>query len=1415
MDPAAASPTMEPYTPSLVDESMTDVMQAMEAEAEKQRSQHHAETTNESSDFDPTLEEFSREDYDFKVKALTSSFSPDMLEIVHEFRREQAAEEQREAKQREAAKRARRSTRILNREEMLAKKEEKRLENEALMKGVSMQALRELKVAFEKKKASDGSDGVDEDEFLRLFGPTLCRGKSEEETRHWFRAIDQNCSGSIQWDEVSNYLVNYHVYAERMKTKIEDYFVAKPIEPKGLVSTRRHHRLPIHRLLFSHALDTFYTASNDGCVLAWSPNTLKATHVVHKSSEGLWVYDFAFLASSNRLIVLQSDRCFFMYDCFVSQNELRHELFRVFATKGVTTKTFKDGSSYYECIDRHQVTGENVHTIDHTVVQERVTPNMRPATLLAPSKVPIRCFDHVSGFSSGIGAGEPIVCGLDDGSLECYTLQPIAAAPIKPYLHVKSHGATVTRVKYAAELNGVISCALDGTIVVTDLDIRQIVQRLVVQNPIQAHKPQFDFEYKTFHNMLLSWTSRTLHVWNALTGARLTNLPDHDAPIVHASINIDRMIAYVLLENKKIRVWDLRNWKPMGEFVDETPRYCNDTLNFMYWCPKHHYLVSGCSELFALRPRDVQERIDAGLVPSNKNYVGHLHPIRDARPIDFADHIVAIDSHDVGVWGLQTKKLLAMWKWRDADDNVTSFAVAPDTVRIAVGTESGVIEMYNYACGFRIFTLLHDDMHKNAAVSAVVFLAGAKNDGPPTCCASVGPAIHAWITPRENEDDVEPELSYRHPDPNAVAWHMVCIDANRQILAAAFNNGEVQIMSALSMSCMCSLAFRSPPDRLMSFPGVPCLLAAAHADGTLRFAVYDASLAQLHPLFGFQGAFVAEESITCMAQWDERLVVGDSVGTISIFSLGPLLQKDFVRAELMTRLADLPSLYSKIRSEIVTALELEVAFDAHESSVTSVNVIHGKTLVTSGGDRLLRNWDLDSLSLTHEYGNEKSINMFQSFTLTPQHMFHASSVLVGSELEKRGLGRVSRALSFAKRGSILAQELRRIRLVQDEKRRKQVDGALEEDDDAFGGVPEDTESQLVADPSFLIQHRRKMSALVGDFVLRDDPKANLAVQLEVTGGQRKGSLDAAVQTKSLDAHNSSSPLHHKGKKSRASGARSEALAVERRVSEHRVSLLRACRTSIMWETELDTPDPNATAASLGKPTTFAVPISSPATSPPPSSTDVKGATRPALLLPPIQANSSSAIGSPTNGNNRLLGVHEISSSASFDESPVMALRRPVAKKYGGPVSLPSLNSSTTSLPQGGRSSGSSTPLVSPENASKRRRNGPQSSRAPSVDSGPLDEVQLFKIATDHVLKHQTGLVRTVPVKGVQSKLQEVMRIKQERQDEMVTQSNNQASAGIFYRLTTSSVDLDSIPVPNMSKASALDIMMASTSGGTS
>ena len=174
-----------------------------------------------------------------------------------------------------------------------------------------------------------------------------------------------------------------------------------------------------------------------------------------------------------------------------------------------------------------------------------------------------------------------------------------------------------------------------------------------------------------------------------------------------------------MLENKTIYIRDLRNWR-RGDYYDGPSP--NDTPICLLESQQPFEVL-----------RVVADRRCTGdwtgLLPAKVR--GHLHTIRIPKCI-VPDQLLQL--HFVGVWGVQTKKLLAMWKWKDPDDNVTCFATSPEGVRVVIGSESGQLEMYNYACGYRVFSFLHPCKGR-PSVNAVVFIE-ATGDGPPLCVAA-------------------------------------------------------------------------------------------------------------------------------------------------------------------------------------------------------------------------------------------------------------------------------------------------------------------------------------------------------------------------------------------------------------------------------------------------------------------------------------------------------------------------------------------------------------------------------------------------------------------------------------------------------------------------------------------------------
>ena len=1119
------------------------------------------------------------------------------------------------------------------------------LENEleAERKGISFKLLRELKVAFESVISSSGLAGVDETEFLELFGEHLCAGMSEEETRHWFRCVDQNCSGSIQWGEVTQYLIGFDANKRPVS---KNYFVDRTMEPGGTLVTRRKHCKPISKIVFSKDSDTFYTAAPDGCVYCWSPTTFKVLQVVHQNAAT--IEDIVFIPHNNRLLVLQSDRCVFLYDCFMRDNVLCHELNRVFATKGYTTKTLSDGNSYYSAVTKEDLQGDP-KTVHLSAISDRALPHMILCTLLQVSKNRYTCADHLGG---GLTAGEPIVFGTDAGTLEVQTLIGGGTIPLKTQLRVSVHKGVVTKVVNAPELTGVLSSSTDHTVALTDVEKGVVIQRVKLH---EHSRPIYSFDYHTYHNTLLTWGGRELHLWNALTGAKLSSFSEHDSPIVSAVLNVERMHVYVLTESKTIKVWDIRTWKHAGEYYDTFSRYPTDKLSFVFWSKEHYMLVSGCGELFGLRPADVQERIDAGLRASNVGYVGHMHPIRASKALASAGHIVSMDLQNVGVWGFSSRQLLSLWKWNSATDHITCFDTSKDEVKVLIGTEEGKVGWYNYACGFRMYSLLHKK--GNVAVNAVLVVSDLAPNLPEVGIAAVGSSLFLWESNTMDKDVKYPHEVFEHPDEDAIAMCLTIVDSSRQFIACGFSNSEVKIFTYFLVPLF-TLAVSLPVEHLLAV--TRGAFFGTHNDGFVTLFGIDPRSYDLHALFTFQASLVDDEHVTCIAVQDNLLIVGDNLGVVTIFDFGQLLEPSFLKGEILAALQE--KNFVKTIQEAVRRIELVCAFDAHEGAVTGLSLCKGE-IITSGGDRHLRSWSIEKHGLITEYGmTDANTQPFYSFNVTAEHAFNRKEIIVKgqSKLTKR---KITRALSFTKRGSLLGVELRKKRLAKLEAKK-----AVKE-----------------AQPK--------------------KPEVVSVTGLGVAPGE--GDDESSSSSDESDMYD---PW---------TDASAITLPVNARFSSFVFGKEPERAPDILSATTPQAKTPQPTKSNLGQHLGLG-------------------------LLSPFAASQG-------RGNRSSSSLNmTISEARSFAASPNNAS---TVKKMSASLNNSSIMSGSMSM---------RLPQKLPE--------------LPKMVYEKPKEMDLFKLATDRIIKIRHNLTRNIPDEATHQKLQEVMRIREERLTEQVK------SSGIFYRL---------------------------------
>ena len=167
--------------------------------------------------------------------------------------------------------------------------------------------LHDIKTLFDSQ--SNGI-GLHEDEFLQIFGKFFVPGVSDSERAQWFTTIDYDANGIVGWEEFCNYLMSCkHLPTLSDGQDFSRYPAA--YEAKG-------HRDSITHFIHNTINDVYYSAGDDGAVLAWSPTNLTQNgRVIHQCPPSSQLTDMRWIPSANRLLVLQADRTVAVYDCAV------------------------------------------------------------------------------------------------------------------------------------------------------------------------------------------------------------------------------------------------------------------------------------------------------------------------------------------------------------------------------------------------------------------------------------------------------------------------------------------------------------------------------------------------------------------------------------------------------------------------------------------------------------------------------------------------------------------------------------------------------------------------------------------------------------------------------------------------------------------------------------------------------------------------------------------------------------------------------------------------------------------------------------------------------------------------------------------------------------------------------------------
>eukprot|EP00760_Papus_ankaliazontas_P016234 PhM_4_TR16770/c0_g1_i1/m.22747 len=148
----------------------------------------------------------------------------------------------------------------------------------SIEEGLKHNDLVELKLALEEIDPT-GTRGVDEDQFIRIIRRALkSLTRTDEELRRWFRRIDANANGLVQWEEIGTYLLSEG--QQRSLTDHRNFEYTSSGLPRH-IRNRGAHCDMISRFVVNQRYSKVYTTGHDGKIKIWNADSLNYERVMY------------------------------------------------------------------------------------------------------------------------------------------------------------------------------------------------------------------------------------------------------------------------------------------------------------------------------------------------------------------------------------------------------------------------------------------------------------------------------------------------------------------------------------------------------------------------------------------------------------------------------------------------------------------------------------------------------------------------------------------------------------------------------------------------------------------------------------------------------------------------------------------------------------------------------------------------------------------------------------------------------------------------------------------------------------------------------------------------------------------------------------------------------------------------------
>ncbi|ETP10804.1 hypothetical protein F441_13625 [Phytophthora nicotianae CJ01A1] len=437
-----------------------------------------------------------------------------------------------------------------------------------------------------KEKFADGD--LTEKEFVSLFREIVDASLSETQLTELFQKIDANSDGTVDWDELTNYMFLSGSGSDEYtgddgnscyETAYPEKYtgdtagstgVAIPTDVMGNVTGGSggslgmgllpHHKDVITRIVRLERPSVYLTTSKDGSVRTWSANTLAPQQVLASGRD--WLTDCCVMKRSNRLAVSSMNRTLSFYDLNSGQligdlvDYSRRQCIPLCLAyverpsddrEAIVVGDDTGGISIFTCSDQWLTCDGRSPPPGSTATSNSTNANSNASGDSGPA---------ASGSSTGNSAGNPSQTATPTSNSNSMGGNPAGSAMLEAQ-------GFASRVKFQKHTDWITH-----------------VDRLVVKFEYTRHrKGVFDLAWCASTRLIASCgMERDIHIWNPYSSQRaVATLKGHTSSVLHLVSDDENFQIVSAAADNTVKLWDVRNHRCLQTFIVDRHRGGNST----------------------------------------------------------------------------------------------------------------------------------------------------------------------------------------------------------------------------------------------------------------------------------------------------------------------------------------------------------------------------------------------------------------------------------------------------------------------------------------------------------------------------------------------------------------------------------------------------------------------------------------------------------------------------------------------------------------------------------------------------------------------------------------------------------------------------------------------------------------------